>query len=111
MPTAAPEFFKGLTPWYQLVTISIGVVAVTLIQTLVHLTGRWQATLAVNQVQARLRRQVMEHLLRLPLHRVTQLKSGGATSILREDAGGIADLVFSMLYNPWQAIIQLLEVW
>lgn len=108
MPAAAPEFFKGLTPWYQLVTISIGVVAVTLIQTLVHLTGRWQATLAVNQVQARLRRQVMEHLLRLPLHRVTQLKSGGATSILREDAGGIADLVFSMLYNPWQAIIQLL---
>jgi ATP-binding cassette subfamily B protein/subfamily B ATP-binding cassette protein MsbA len=108
LPDAAPDFFKGLTPWYQLVTISIAVVAVTLIQTLVQLTGRWQATLAVNQVQARLRRQVMEHLLRLPLHRVTQLKSGGATSILREDAGGIADLIFSMLYNPWQAIIQLL---
>lgn len=108
LPDTAPDFFKGLTPWYQLVTISIAVVAVTLIQTLVQLTGRWQATLAVNQVQARLRRQVMEHLLRLPLHRVTQLKSGGATSILREDAGGIADLIFSMLYNPWQAIIQLL---
>jgi ATP-binding cassette subfamily B protein len=108
LPDAAPEFFKGLTPWNQLVTISIAVVSVTLIQTLVQLTGRWQATLAVNQVQARLRRQVMEHLLRLPLHRVTQLKSGGATSILREDAGGIADLIFSMLYNPWQAIIQLL---
>lgn len=108
LPDAAPDFFKDLTPWYQLVTISIAVVAVTLIQTLVQLTGRWQATLAVNQVQARLRRQVMEHLLRLPLHRVTQLKSGGATSILREDAGGIADLIFSMLYNPWQAIIQLL---
>lgn len=108
LPDAAPDFFKGLTPWNQLVTISIAVVAVTLIQTLIQLTGRWQATLAVNQVQARLRRQVMEHLLRLPLHRVTQLKSGGATSILREDAGGIADLIFSMLYNPWQAIIQLL---
>lgn len=108
LPDATPDFFKGLTPWNQLVTISIAVVVVTLIQTLIQLTGRWQATLAVNQVQARLRRQVMEHLLRLPLHRVTQLKSGGATSILREDAGGIADLIFSMLYNPWQAIIQLL---
>ena len=29
-------------------------------------------------------------------------------SILREDAGGIGELVFSMLYNPWRAIIQLL---
>jgi len=46
-------------------------------------------------------------MLELPLHRVQQLKSGGATSILREDAGGIADLIFSMLYNPWQATVQL----
>jgi ATP-binding cassette subfamily B protein len=108
LPANTPVFFTELSPMYQLTTISLAVVTVTLFQTLIHLTGRWQATLAVNQVQARLRRQVMEHLLRLPLHRVTQLKSGGATSILREDAGGIADLVFSMLYNPWQAIIQLL---
>jgi ATP-binding cassette subfamily B protein/subfamily B ATP-binding cassette protein MsbA len=28
-------------------------------------------------------------------------------SILREDAGGAADLIFSMIYNPWRAIIQL----
>ena len=108
LPDWAPVSFSQLSPWYQLVAISGCVVIVTLIQTMIHLSGRWQATLAVNQVQARLRRQVMEHLLRLPLHRVTHLKSGGATSILREDAGGIADLIFSMLYNPWQAVIQLL---
>lgn len=108
IPDWFPQWLIGSTPWNQLVTISLAVVTVTLIRTAIHLWGRWQATLAVNQVQAKLRRQVMEHLLRLPLHRVTQLKSGGATSILREDAGGIADLIFSMLYNPWQAIIQLL---
>jgi ATP-binding cassette, subfamily B, bacterial len=108
LPDWAPVSFSQLSSWYQLVAISGCVVIVTLIQTMIHLSGRWQATLAVNQVQARLRRQVMEHLLRLPLHRVTHLKSGGATSILREDAGGIADLIFSMLYNPWQAVIQLL---
>src|SRR5690606_13838900 len=44
----------------------------------------------------------------LPLHRVYQLKSGGATSILREDAGGVGELIFSMLYNPWRAIVQLI---
>ena len=46
--------------------------------------------------------------MRLPLHRVYDLKSGGVASILREDAGAIADLIFSLLYNPWRAIIQLL---
>ncbi len=29
-------------------------------------------------------------------------------SILREDAGGIGELIFSMLYNPWRAIVQFL---
>ena len=30
----------------------------------------------------------------------SSLKSGGATSLIREDAGGAADFVFNMLYNP-----------
>jgi ATP-binding cassette subfamily B protein/subfamily B ATP-binding cassette protein MsbA len=46
--------------------------------------------------------------VRLPLHRVHQIKSGGVASILREDAGAAAELIFSMLYNPWRAVIQLI---
>lgn len=84
------------------------VCAITLTRTAVHLWGRWYATKAVNLVQADIRRRVFEHSMRLPLHRIQALKSGGATSLIREDAGGIADLIFNMLYNPWQAIIQLL---
>ncbi len=84
------------------------VCALTLLRTVVHLWGRWYATRAVNLVQADIRRRVFEHSMHLPLHRVQALKSGGATSLIREDAGGIADLIFNMLYNPWQAIIQLL---
>ena len=60
------------------------------------------------RVQVSVRRKVFDHAVRLPLHRVYELKSGGVASILREDAGGVADLIFSMLYNPWRAIIQLL---
>ncbi len=36
-----------------------------------------------------------------------QLRAGGVSSILREDAGGVGDLVFSLLYNPCRAVIQL----
>jgi ATP-binding cassette subfamily B protein/subfamily B ATP-binding cassette protein MsbA len=59
-------------------------------------------------LQVAVRRAVFAHAVRLPLHRIYQLKSGGAASLLREDAGGVGELVFSMLYNPWRAIVQLL---
>ncbi|MCO6456405.1 MAG: ABC transporter ATP-binding protein [Pirellulaceae bacterium] len=84
-----------------------GVALISLLATAVHLWGRWYATLAVNRMQAAIRRQVFAHAVRLPLHRVYQIKSGGAASMLREDAGGVGDLIFSMVYNPWRAIIQL----
>ncbi len=83
------------------------VIAASLFGTAIHLWGRWEATKAHNKMQVRLRRRVFEHMVRLPLHRVYQLKSGGTTSLLREDAGGVGELVFSMLYNPWRAIVQL----
>ena len=54
------------------------------------------------------RKRVFDHAVRLPLHRVYELKSGGVASILREDAGGVGDLVFSMIYNPCRAIVQLI---
>ncbi|MHC5545043.1 ABC transporter transmembrane domain-containing protein, partial [Singulisphaera rosea] len=59
------------------------------------------------RVQVDVRRRVFEHAVRLPLHRVYQLKSGGVASLLREDAGGVGELVFSMIYNPWRAVVQL----
>jgi ATP-binding cassette subfamily B protein/subfamily B ATP-binding cassette protein MsbA len=96
------------SPFAILIWIAVGVAAVTLVRTIVHLIGRWECTKAVNRVQTSIRKRAFEHMLDLPLHKVQQLKSGGAASMLREDAGGIADLIFSMLYNPWQAIVQLL---
>ena len=69
--------------------------------------GRWQCTRITKRVQVALRRRVFEHASRLPLHRIHQLKSGGVASILREDAGGVGDLIFSLIYNPWRAITQL----
>ncbi|ADB17991.1 ABC transporter related protein [Pirellula staleyi DSM 6068] len=84
-----------------------GVAFLSIIATAIHLIGRWAATKAVNRLQVSIRRQVFSHAVHLPLHRVYQLKSGGATSLLRDDAGGVSELVFSMLYNPFRAIIQL----
>ncbi len=93
---------------YQVLYLVGGaIIGVSLLATLIHLGGRWFATKAVNRLQVAIRRRVFAHAVRLPLHRVYQLKSGGATSLLRDDAGAVSELVFSLLYNPWRAIIQL----
>ncbi|MCE9526818.1 MAG: ABC transporter ATP-binding protein/permease [Planctomycetales bacterium] len=109
MPAWWAERWHLPTDRYQVVYLVGGVIVVlSIVATLIHVAGRWFATKAVNRLQASIRRRVFGHAVRLPLHRVYQLKSGGATSLLRDDAGGVAELVFSLLYNPWRAVIQLL---
>lgn len=108
LPDWLAPWVPGSSPMQLLWWIAGVVCGITLVRTVIHLWGRWYATKAVNMVQADVRRRVFAHAMRLPLHRVQALKSGGATSLIREDAGGVADLIFNMLYNPWQAIIQLI---
>jgi ATP-binding cassette subfamily B protein/subfamily B ATP-binding cassette protein MsbA len=94
--------------WQLLVWLALGVTVISLIEASLRLWGRWYATRAVNKLQVGTRKLAFEHAVRLPLHRVHQIKSGGVASILREDAGAAAELIFSMLYNPWRAVIQLI---
>ncbi len=96
------------TPMGRLWLLSGIVAAISLAGTFIHVWGRWYATKTVNRVTVKVRREVFRHTLRLPLHRIYELKSGGSASLLREDAGGAAELIFSMIYNPWRAVIQFL---
>jgi ATP-binding cassette subfamily B protein/subfamily B ATP-binding cassette protein MsbA len=90
-----------------LVAVVIGVFVVSLAGSLLMLWSRWLATRLSKAVQVRMRTEAFEQAARLPLHRVYQLKSGGVASLLRDDAGGVGDLVFSLLYNPFRAVVQL----
>jgi ATP-binding cassette subfamily B protein len=74
----------------------------------VGIWGRWQCTRITKRVQVGLRKKVFDHASKLPLHRIYQLKSGGVSSVLREDAGSVGELVFSLIYNPWRAVTQLI---
>lgn len=90
-----------------LLLTALAVVIVSALAISLGMWGRYLNTQTTKRLQSRIRKRVFEHAVRLPLHRVYQLKSGGVASILREDAGGVAELLFSMLYNPWRAIVQL----
>jgi ATP-binding cassette, subfamily B, bacterial len=95
------------SPFGLLSVVTAGMVFFTAASIGVSLWGRWQATRVAKRLQVDVRRRVFEHAVSLPLHRVHALKSGGLAGILRDDAGGVADLLFSMLYNPWRAVTQL----
>jgi len=103
LPTwlAVPE-----APRSRLVALVVVVLVVSVLGTAAGLWGRWLATRTAKRVQVRVRRRVFDHAARLPLHRVYQIKAGGAASLLREDAGGVGDLVFSMICTPWRALVQ-----
>jgi ATP-binding cassette subfamily B protein/subfamily B ATP-binding cassette protein MsbA len=94
-------------PYKLLVFVGVVMIGVTFVSVVVGMWGRWQATRITKRVAVTYRKRVFDHAVRLPLHRVYELKSGGVSSILREDAGGVGDLVFSMIYNPSRAIFQL----
>ena len=87
--------------------LAIGIIVVSAIAVVLGICGRFLATRNVKRLQNRVRRLVMAHAMLLPLSRIHQMRTGGFVATLREDAGGVGDLVFSMLYNPWRAIIQL----
>jgi ATP-binding cassette subfamily B protein len=107
LPPRVPRWLPVPTdPRGRLFALVGAVLAVSVIGAAVTLTGRLLATRTNKRVQVKARRRVFEHASRLPLHRVYELKAGGAASLLREDAGGVGDLIFSMLIYPWRAIVQ-----
>jgi ATP-binding cassette subfamily B protein/subfamily B ATP-binding cassette protein MsbA len=95
-------------PHRLLLATVVAVVAASIIRIVIFLWGRWYATKISKQIQLAVRQRVFEHAVRLPLHRVQQIRSGGVASILREDGGAVGELMFGMLFNPWRAVIQLL---
>ncbi len=87
--------------------LAVLMIGVTLFSVTIGSWGRWQMTRLTKRLQSAMRRRAFDHAVQLPLHKLYQFKSGGVVSILREDAGGAAELLFSMIYNPWRAIVQL----
>lgn len=105
LPDFVPETWRA-DRMVLLWAIAGMVIAIAMVRVCFHMWGRYQMTASVKKLQTGLRRRVFDHAVHLPLHRVQQLKSGGLTSTLREDAGSVAELLFSIFYNPWIAITQ-----
>ncbi|MFN5078845.1 MAG: ABC transporter ATP-binding protein [Planctomyces sp.] len=107
LPAWLQTFPSLAAPVRLLGAVVLVVTVVSLVKIVIHVWGRWHATRISKIIQLDIRRRVFAHAIRLPLHRVQELRSGGVASILREDGGSVGELVFGLLYNPWRAVIQL----
>ncbi len=94
-------------PRTLLVTIALGLIGLALAAAAIGTWGRYLNAVALRRLQSRLRRRVFEHCLRMPLHRIRSYQSGGLAGLLREDVGGAAGLLTTMVYTPWRAAVQL----
>jgi len=88
--------------------IALASICVVIFSLIVGTIGRHQMTRLSKLVQSEVRRLVFGHLSTLPLHRLSAMKSGGVSSILRDDAGVVGEMLFSVMFNPLRAIITLL---
>ncbi len=107
-PSGLPAWTPSRDPVTLLWLLAGVMMAANIVAIAVGVWGRWRMTRLAVVTRLEIRRLVFNHAVRLPLHRVYQIKSGGASSILRDDAGQAGDLLFSLLYNPWRSILQLL---
>ena len=111
LPQTVTDVFPSLDNKITLLgAIAIATIVLAIISLSFNVRGRWLATRTTKRVQIAVRRKAFLHATSLPLHRIHQLRSGGAASLVREDAGNIGDLVFGLCYNPWRAIIQLFGI-
>ena len=75
---ALPTYVPGWVPrdsWWLLVTVCVAVSAISLLKSGIHIWGRWHATRVTKLMQMSVRKRVFAHTVRLPLHRVQEMKS------------------------------------
>ncbi|MFG0306253.1 MAG: ABC transporter ATP-binding protein, partial [Phycisphaerales bacterium JB040] len=107
-PSGLPEGLRDVSRVNLLWLVSAIMLGAAIFGAAFAIWGRWQCTRITKRVQVGLRKRVFDHASNLPLHRIQAIKAGGVSSILREDAGGVGDLVFTLIYNPWRAVTQFL---
>jgi ATP-binding cassette subfamily B protein/subfamily B ATP-binding cassette protein MsbA len=110
----APALAANLPSWLDpsnksalLAAVVVATFATLLVKVAIGLAGRSRATVVAKRLQVAMRRRAFAKAIRLPLARVHELKAGGVSALVREDAGAAGELLFALLYNPFRAVIQL----
>ncbi len=84
-----------------------GLLLLILVQQTCDLLRNWRTAKLNARIVFRLRQRLYEHLLRLPLHELADMKTGGITSRLSGDVDSVSGLVQMAILTPGVAIIKV----
>ncbi len=107
LPQSLLDFGLPSDRWQLLLLGTAVILGVSWIKAVCFLFGQSLAMQTNKRLQLSIRKRLFEHVLRLPLCQVYQLKSGGISSLLRTDVSAVGELVSAMLCRPWQVFVQL----
>lgn len=96
------------TPYALLWAVVVTMFVLSMLTVMIGTASNSIAYRLQQHIILRARRRLLHHALRLPLHRLRQITSGGMSFVVRHDANAVGDLVVFLIYEPWKAIIQLM---
>lgn len=102
-PTATMHIVDHVLPardWTLLHALGGAIFVMILIQQSLDLLKNWQTARLNARVLFRLRQRLFNHLLRLPLHELSDMKTGGITSRLSGDVDSLSGLVQMAIITP-----------
>ncbi|TWT44113.1 putative multidrug export ATP-binding/permease protein [Phycisphaerae bacterium RAS1] len=102
-PTATMYIVDHILPsrdWAMLHLLGGSIFAMILVQQSLDLLKNWQTAKLNARVLFRLRQKLFNHLLRLPLHEISDMKTGGVTSRLSGDVDSLSGLVQMAIITP-----------
>lgn len=95
---------------HMLHMVGLLVLAVIIVEESIDLWRNWWTSVLNAQVLFRLRQRLYEHLLHLPLHRLSALKTGGVTSRLSGDIDSVTGLVQMAVITPAVSVTRIIMV-
>ncbi|MBU0637487.1 MAG: ABC transporter ATP-binding protein/permease [Planctomycetes bacterium] len=87
--------------------LGIGLLVIILVQQCLELLRNWQTAKLNARLLFRLRQRLFNRLLRLPLHQLANMKTGGITSRLSGDVDSVTGLLQFALITPGVAIVRI----
>jgi ATP-binding cassette subfamily B protein/subfamily B ATP-binding cassette protein MsbA len=92
---------------HTLHAVGFGLLALIFVQQCIELYRNWHLARLNARVVFRVRQRLYNHLLRLPLHELSEMKSGGITSRLSGDVDAVSGLVQMALISPAVAAVRI----
>lgn len=111
LPRATMYIIDVVLPQRRYATLhylGFGLLVVTLIQQALDLHRHWLGVRLNASLLFRVRQRLYKHLLRLPLHELSNMKTGGITSRLSGDIDAVTGLLRTAIITPAVAGVKVL---